>query len=181
MSHSAVASGKRVVLGKLGKAHGVKGWLKLHSFTTPPENILQYPNLHADIGGQQQSLLVDDSRLQKAGFLIHIEGIDNPETAQGLTGAEVWVEESDLPPLDSGEFYWHELEGLAVVNEQGMLFGLVSQLLETGANDVLVIKPTSDSIDERERLIPYLRDSVIKEVNKSAGRITIDWDASYLD
>ncbi|MCG8414614.1 MAG: ribosome maturation factor RimM [Pseudomonadales bacterium] len=181
MSHSAVTASKRVVLGKLGKAHGIKGWLKLHSYTTPPENILQYSNLHAEINGQRQSLLVDDSRQQKAGLLIHIKGIDDPETAQGITGAEVWVEDSDLPSLEAGEYYWHELEGLSVVNEQGLLFGIVSQLLETGANDVLVVKPTQDSIDERERLIPYLRDSVIKEVDKGAGRITIDWDASYLD
>lgn len=181
MSYSAVNEQERVVLGKLGKTHGVKGWLKLHSYTTPPENILEYPNLHIDLGDRQRMLLVDECRQQNENMLVHFEGFDDPESARELTGVEVWIRASDLPELETGDYYWHELVGLLVVNEQGLLFGRVSKLLETGANDVLVVAATSDSIDERERLIPYVKGTVVKQVDKTAGRILVEWDASYLD
>ena len=81
----------------------------------------------------------------------------------------------------SGEFYWHQLEGLKVINQHDQLFGRVSHLLETGANDVLVIKADSESIDDRERLIPYLMDSVIREIDLENETIRVDWEAEYLD
>jgi len=81
----------------------------------------------------------------------------------------------------SGEFYWHQLEGLKVINQHDQLFGRVSHLLETGANDVLVIKADSESIDDRERLIPYLMDSVIREIDLENETIQVDWEAEYLD
>lgn len=181
MSNSAVNYNKRVVLGKIGKSHGIKGWVKLHSFTSPPENILDYPELQIDSAAAQRQLSVTESRNQNSNLLVHFKGIDDPESAQLLTGKEVWVTDSELPNLEAGEYYWHELEGLLVWNEQDVLLGVVSKLLETGANDVLVVKPTAESTDERERLVPFIRDQVVKTVDTAAGRIQVDWDASYLD
>ncbi|MCY4356667.1 MAG: ribosome maturation factor RimM [Gammaproteobacteria bacterium] len=173
-------SGEKVVLGKLGKAHGVKGWMLLHSFTEPPENILNYQNLQAETDNRQLTLLIDQSREQGVNLLVHLQGVDDPQKARTLTGSKVWVDACELPELADGEFYWQELINMLVVNEQGILFGQVSRLVETGANDVLVVQPTLESIDQRERLIPYLKVSVIKQVDKQAGCITVDWDASYL-
>ena len=153
----------------------------LHSFTEPPENILTYSNLQVEADTRQRILRIDKSKQEGNRFLVHLLGIDNPETARILTGTEVWVNEMELPRLADGEFYWHELIDMLVVNEQSLLFGRVSRLMQTGANDVLVVKPTADSADRRERLIPFLKASVIKQVDKQAGRITVDWDASYLD
>ena len=181
MSYSAVNDGKPVVLGKIGKCHGIKGWVKLHSFTSPPENILDYPELKIELAAQQRELLVTESRHQNSNLLVHFEGYDDPESARELTGLEVWVTDSELPALAVGEYYWHELEGLLVWNEQKVLLGKVSKLLETGANDVLVVVPTDESADKRERLITYIKEQVVKAVDKDAACIHVNWDASYLD
>jgi len=172
---------KRVVLGKIGKVHGIKGWLRLASFTAPPENILDYPNLQVDIGQVSQTLVLDEYRQQSKGLVVHFEGFDDPETASALTGREVWVENSALPALEPGDYYWQQLQGLRVENQQGELLGTVSRMLETGANDVMVVAPGADSIDDRERLIPYIKESVVKAIDLKLGRILVDWEASYLE
>jgi len=172
---------KKVVLGKIGKVHGIKGWLRLNSFTAPPENILDYPQLNATISQNDQVLEVDDSKLQPKGLLVHFRGYDVPETARELTGLEVWVDSAMMPALEAETFYWHELIGMSVRNEQEQLLGEVSDMLETGANDVMVVAATDDSIDDRERLIPYLKDTVIKSVDRESETILVDWDSSYLE
>ena len=112
---------------------------------------------------------------------MHFKGYDDPETSRELVGLELSVEDSELPELEPGEYYWHQLVGLKVINLSGQLFGLVSKILETGANDVLVISPNQDSIDERERLIPYLKNSVVEEIDLEARTIRVNWEADYLD
>ncbi len=170
-----------VVLGRLGKSHGVKGWIRLTSYTNPPENILGYPGLMVMRGDERISLQLDDGRQQDKGMLVHITGFDTPEHVSELSGSEVFISSSELPQLENGDFYWHQLQGMQVVNLEGQLFGAVDRLLETGANDVLVIKPLAESIDDRERLVPYVRDKVIREVNLAEKLIRVDWDADYLE
>lgn len=175
------AAGDWVVLGEIGRVHGLQGWLKLISFTSPMENILDYSQFHANIGGKTTQLELDEHRLSNKALLVHFKGYDDPETARLLTGTGLAIARSELPPLASGEFYWHQLEGLKVVNQHGECFGHVSHLLETGANDVLVVAADSESIDDRERLIPYLLDSVISEVDLNNETIRVNWEADYLD
>jgi len=178
---SGISQNKRVVLGKVGKLHGLKGWVRLHSETSPADNILDYPELGASIDQQQITLCIDDSRHQNTTLLVHFQGYDDPETAQRLVGAELWIEAGRMPELDADSYYWHQLQDMTVINLQQEVLGDVSKLLETGANDVLVVTPTGNSIDNRERLIPYLKDRVIKKVDIDANQITVDWEASYLD
>lgn len=180
MNVQAAAADKRVVLGKVGRVHGIKGWLKLNSFTSPPANILSYAELHTELDKSPRLLHIDDSREQQKGLIVHFEGFNDPETASSLTGCEIWVPSTDMPALAAGSFYWHELQGLQVTNLQGQLFGSVQRLIETGANDVLVVAPTAESCDTRERLIPFLPERVIVEVSLQERRITVDWDADYL-
>ena len=180
VSKSEVDS-ERVVLGEIGRVHGLKGWLKLISFTSPIENILDYTHFNAQVGGQPQELEIDEHRRQSKALLVHFKGYDDPETARLLTGTELTIANEKLPQLERGEFYWHQLVGLKVVNQHEQVFGRVSRLLETGANDVLVVKADSESIDERERLIPYLVDSVVIEVDLENQTIRVDWEADYLD
>ncbi|PCH60262.1 MAG: ribosome maturation factor RimM [SAR86 cluster bacterium] len=169
-----------IVLGRLGKTHGLKGWLRLSSFTAPLEEILDYSQLITKIGGQWCSLKIDQSRQQSNGLLVHVVGYDDPEAAKLLTGLDLSVSKNELPALDADDYYWYQLKGLEVVNKQGELFGKVSRILETGANDVLVVKPNEQSMDDRERLIPYLRDSVIDSVSLAQAKIVVNWDADYL-
>lgn len=170
-----------VVLGKIGRVHGLQGWVKLISFTAPIENILDYSLFHAEVGGKLTQLELDQHRRQSKALLVHFKGYDDPETARLLTGAELAIANTELPQLDSGEFYWHQLQGLQVVNQHGQRFGRVSHLLETGANDVLVVVPDGESIDERERLIPYIVDTVISEVDLQKETLRVEWEADYLD
>lgn len=178
--HSEAAVGKWVVMARVGKPHGIKGWLRLESFTSPADNLLQYHEFSARSGGQYQRLTVDEYRLQSGKLVGHFSGYDAPETARELTGLELLVDSAELPALDADEFYWHQLQGLTVVNLEQQKFGRVARLLETGANDVLVVKPDSDSIDDRERLIPYLPDRVIRKIDLQSATVTVDWQADYL-
>ena len=173
--------GKLVVLGQFGKIHGLKGWLKLNSFTTPPENILDYPQLLAVIDQNQKTFKIDQFRRQPKGLLVHVDGYNDPESARQLTGVELSVMADTMPESIIGEFYWHQLLGMKVVNQQAELFGQVTKLMETGANDVLVIAPTEDSLDDRERLVPYLVDTVIVAVDLDGSTIMVNWESDYLD
>ena len=181
MASSQDNDGKLVVLGQFGKVHGLKGWLKLHSYTSPLENILDYPRLVAVMDQSRKTLEIDQFRRQAKALLVHVEGYDSPESARQLTGLEVSVAADAMPQLSDGEFYWHQLLGMKVVNQQRELFGQVTKLEETGANDVLVITPTGDSLDDRERLIPYLVDTVIAAVDLDSRIITVNWESDYLN
>lgn len=180
-NNSSEAEIKRVVLGRIGKVHGIRGWLKLISFTTPPEKLLEYSRLLAEIDHDWRKLEIDQSRRQPGGLCVHFKGIDDPETARRFTGVELAVASDHLPELEAGDFYWHELEGMEVSNQHGQVFGIVDRLMATGANDVLVVRPTDNSVDGRERLIPYIIDSVVRRVDTANSRIEVDWEADYLE
>ena len=175
------ADSEKVILGEIGRVHGLKGWLKLISFTSPIENILNYSRFTAQVGGRSQELELDDHSRSDKVLLVHFKGYDAPETARLLTGTELAIANEKLPQLEHGEFYWHQLQDLKVVNQHEQMFGRVSHLLETGANDVLVVKADSESIDDRERLIPYLLDSVVIEIDLGNETIRVNWEADYLD
>lgn len=171
---------ERVTLGKLGKVHGLKGWLRLHSYTNPPENIANYQQFQACLGSVERHLELDDIRQQGESYLAHFTGIDQPEQAQELVGADLQVDREALPGLEANEYYWHQLQGLKVVNQQAQCLGYVDRLLETGANDVLVVTPGQDSIDDHERLIPYLFGTVVQQVNLDRREISVDWEPDFL-
>ncbi|HJO10950.1 MAG: ribosome maturation factor RimM [Gammaproteobacteria bacterium] len=175
------AGDDRVVLARVGKIHGIKGWIRLESFTTPPENIFNYGPFFSASGQDSQELEIDQHKQHANGLLVHFKGIDDPEIAKAMTGTELSVRSTELPELQDGHYYWRQLLGLKVINTSGELLGEVTKLLETGANDVLVVGPDAASLDERERLIPYLLDSVIEKVDLEAGVITVNWAADYLD
>ena len=172
---------KQVVLARLGKTHGIHGWLKLHSFTSPPQNVLDYRLFEAEQAGRRFELEIDACKQHGVALIAHIKGYDSPEQARELTGALLSVSSAALPTLASGEYYWHQLEGLSVVNLQGQCLGRVDHLLETGANDVLVVSATAVSIDSKERLIPFLPDQVIRGIDLQSQTIQVAWEADYLE
>jgi len=171
-----------MVLARVGKVHGIKGWLKLTSYTSPPENIKRYQLFSARKSDQQswRQLEVSSIKSQGNGLVAHFKGFDDPETAAVLTGQELAVKRNELPELNEDDYYWYQLQGLLVKNLQGQSYGQVEKIIETGANDVLVIKPTADSLDDRERLIPYLLDTVVQTVDLTNQIIVVNWDADFL-
>ncbi len=122
--------------------------------------------------GAWAPLRVLDGRSQGRGLIARLEGCTDRDQAHALIGAEIAIDLAQLPALGAGEYYWAQLEGLRVVNLQGVELGRVSHLLETGANDVLVVK------GEREHLIPYIG-AVIRAVDTEAGLIRVDWDPDF--
>lgn len=170
----------RVILGRIGRVYGIQGWVRLQSFTDPIENLAEYQHFEVLGRSPTPSLEMDGIQFHGSGLIAHFVGYDTPEVARNLTGLELAVLRKDLPPLAPGEYYWHQLQDLRVVNVAGEDLGRISHLLETGANDVLVVRGDAGSIDERERLIPYLKERVVKAIDLEQGVITVDWAADFL-
>ena len=168
-----------IVMGKIGAVHGVRGDVKIHSFTDPMENLFDNPLWYLRRDGKvMKQVKLTSARSQGKGLVAHIEGLDDREVARTWTGYEICVPRSELPSLEEGDYYWHQLIGLEVVNQQQQLLGKVNHLLETGANDVLVVRPCTGSLDERERLLPYTDDCVV-QIDLAQGRMSVEWDADF--
>ncbi len=168
-----------VRLGSINGSHGVKGWVKVFSYTDPVTAILDYSSWVLSRGRESREVKVLEGRLSGKRLLARLEGVDTRDMADELIGYEVTIAQSELPKLQAGEYYWRELEGLVVRSESGQVFGEINHLLETGANDVMVVHPTSTSVDDQERLIPFVEGEVVKRVDTDAGELVVDWDADY--
>ena len=172
--------GKDVTLGKVGAVYGIKGWLKIHSFTDDQEAILDYFPWSLKLGNKIQSVEITDWRKHNNGLVVKVAGIDDRDVAQKLVGSEIFVSEDALSDLPEGEFYWRDLIGMTVVTDKGYDLGQVSDIMETGANDVLVVKANlKDGFGKKERLIPYLMDQVILSISTENKQICVDWDPGF--
>lgn len=171
---------KDFLAGKVGAVYGIKGWLKIHSFTQDSEAILDYFPWSLKLGNNEQQVEVTDWRRHNKGLIVKINNIDDRDEAQKLVGSEIYANLSVLPELPEGEFYWRDLIGMTVVTTKGYDLGVVEQLLETGANDVLVVKANrNDGFGKQERLIPYVEDHVIQSVSTEDKQICVDWDPGF--
>ena len=174
MSDTDDAPRKMILVGRFHGAFGVKGEVKLESFTDPPERIFRYqPWTLRDAQGRERACEGARGRATNKGVVATVPDIADRDAADALRGTEVRVARSTLPPPAPGEYYWVDLEGLRVVNVEGVAFGTVSHLFSTGANDVLVAQ------GDRERMIPFVEPDYIKAVDFDAGVVTVDWDADF--
>ncbi|MDB4476282.1 ribosome maturation factor RimM [bacterium] len=167
-----------LVIGKITGCYGLKGWVKVHSYTEPPENFLDFGGWRLKRRDSYETVDFDSGSFRGKGLVAHIAGVDDRTLAEAYRGCEVCIPESALPPLPEGDYYWKDLQGLQVWNQQGddkVLLGVVDYLMETGANDVLVVVACEGSIDERERLIPYLPGQSVGRVDLASGVIEVDW------
>ena len=110
---------------------------------------------------------------------VKIIGVEDRDDAENLRDKELLILQKDLPKLQDGEFYLFQLENLNVVNEEKELLGKIDQIMKTGANDVLVVKPLSGSVDKQERLIPFSKDEVIREVDIRRRLVYVKWPKDY--
>jgi len=163
-----------ILLGRIHGAFGVRGEVKLESFTQPRSAILHYqPWTLRDAHGDERTFAGARGRETAKGVVAVLPDVADRDAAEALRGTEIYVARAVLPPPKPGEYYWVDLEGLRVVNVDGADFGTVSHLFSTGANDVLVAQ------GERERLIPFLEPDYIRSVDFDAGLVTVDWDADF--
>ena len=159
-----------VVLGRISGLFGVRGWVKVYSYTEPREAVLDYGRwLLSGKDGWREATVAEGQRHGKT-IIARIAGVADRDQAAALIGTDIAVPRDSMPETGSGEYYWSELEGMTVVHRDGTELGKVDHLIETGANDVMVVQ------GEQERLIPFVMDKVILGVDLDKGEIEVDWE-----
>ena len=172
---------EKVVVGRLTSVFGVHGWIKVWSYTDSRDNILKYRPWWVNRRGVFEEIFLDDWKWQRDGLIVRLEGVKNRETAKNWCQKDILVDLSRLPKLPGDSFYWHQLIGLGVFSEyEGEILNLgrVSKIIETGSNDVLIVSGEGDSIDSKERLIPYVRQYVFS-VDLQKQLIKVNWDPDF--
>jgi len=165
-----------VTIARIGAPHGVKGHLKLHLFLENPEEIQGFSHFYLQEPGAKAFKPFSDFELSCKGgqFYVLLHGVHDRDLARQFTHGLLAVPREELSALAEDEFYWSDLEGLSVYNEQGILLGVIDHLLETGANDVLVLKKQGEQM---EQLIPYVRPEIVKEIDLKEHKMIVDWEA----
>ena len=171
-------SNKKVLLGRLASVYGVKGWLKVNSYTQPKENIFNYPEWQLKIAKHWQLRQIEQGRPHGKTLVVKLVGCDDRDQAKELVGVEIAINREQLPETREDEYYWSDLIGMKVITKAGKILGLVKEIIETGSNDVLVVTST-DSGKKVEHLIPWLQEDVIIEVNMNDGQIKVDWETDF--
>jgi 16S rRNA processing protein RimM len=162
-----------IVIGRFGRPHGIKGSISVLSFTEPRENILQYPCWYIKRQDQWHPLKRQHDDITQKHILTQVLGYEEREDVAALTNLEIGVPRSELPRLDVGEYYWHELIGMRVIHCKGDILGDVTEMMATGSNDVLIVQ------GEQRYLIPYLPNETVLSVDIKKREITIDWDLDF--
>lgn len=164
-------------MGRVVAPYGIYGWLKIQPHTEYLDGLLDYPDwwLGRQDGDRKtpwQAYVLETAKVHNDVLLVKLKGVNDRDAAFKCKGLHVAVPREQLPEAEEGEYYWSDLIGLTVTNQEGIVLGQVAELFETGANDVLVVK------GERERLIPYT-DQAVLEVNLAEKTMRVDWDAEF--
>ena len=164
---------KQIIIGRIGSVYGLKGWLKIISFTEPVENIFSYQPWQLFIHHQWQPVSVKNFNKQGTQLIALLDICTNREDTRQYTGLDISIFRQQLPTLSNNEYYWSDLEGLKVVNKEGYLLGTVDHLFATGSNDVLVV------IGNKKYLIPYLLNQFILHIDLNNQTMLVDWDPDF--
>jgi 16S rRNA processing protein RimM len=163
-----------VTLGRISGVHGVQGWVRVHSDTSPRENIVNYSPWFLVRRGRRETWKLKSGRGHGKTVLAKLEGCNDRNAAEELVGALISVPRAALPDTSlPGEYYWADLVGLAVKTTDDVDLGRIDHLFETGSNDVMVVQ------GDRERLVPYIWKQVVLEVDLKAGEMLVDWDPEF--
>ncbi len=164
---------KLVTLGRISGAHGVKGWVRVHSYTEPRDNVIRFERWTLAHAGEQREVEVEGGSGGSGKVLAKLRGVEDRDAALALIGADIVVARALLPPCEPGEYYWTDLEGLTVCDTAGKTLGVVDYLFASGAHDVLALEGGAN------RLIPFVTGEVVREVDLDRRVIVVDWDAQY--
>ena len=165
-----------VTVGRFGAVHGIKGFIRVHSFTQPTDNILDYQPWLVKTSRDETFKPVKFQHAEKhaKGLVVKLDGCLTREDAQLYINCDIAVYQDELPDLPAGEYYWSDLIGLTVVNRENITLGTVERLMETGSNDVIIVKN-----DDRQHYIPYILDDFVIEIDLDKKRMLVDWDESF--
>lgn len=189
-------------VASIGATYGVEGWVRLTIRCESRERFLQFNTLYiytpprnkalprnkqeqpgrypaSQSLGQWYPFEFEEIKEHGRGLIAKISGCTVKEQAAQFTGKDIGILQSELPELEVGDYYWSDLIGMLVYSDSDELLGVVESLMETGSNDVLVVRPTADSLDQDERLIPYLLGSVVKNIDQGKNHILVEWDSQF--
>ena len=164
----------QIIIGQCCGIHGVRGWVKIFSYSRPREQIFSYKSWLIKLGSEWQEYKVVQTNSQGKNLIARLDGIEDREKARIFVGSDIAILREQLPQLPAGEYYLRDLISLQVVDLAGNSLGIVVDIKETGANDVLVVQ------GDQELLIPLLIDRVVKRIDKQQGQILLDWDPEYM-
>ncbi len=162
-----------VVVGRFGRPQGLKGLVRVISFTDPAHNLIDYIPWHVSIQGQWQQIKINAIEAHTKFILVQVDGYQQREKVGLLTNCEIGIQSEQLPVLSNSEFYWHDLIGMQVINQENKILGAVTDLLATGSNDVLIVT------GERRHLVPYLLDDFIVRIDRLTRTIYVNWDTEF--
>lgn len=160
---------KPILIGRIAGIYGIKGWIKVISYTRPPEKILSYTPWYIQHADGLQEMAVCDGAGAGRSLRAALQGITDRDLARALIGSDIYIQRSQLEDLPNGQYYWADLLGLEVVNTAGRVLGVLEEIYETGANDVMVVQG-----DERH-LIPLVWEQYLLDVDLGQGIIRVDW------
>jgi len=166
-------SEKLINIGKVNGIFGVKGWLKIFSYTEPRENILTYSPWVLKKGKESKEVKVINGRRHGKTVVANLDGLHDRDEAVILNGWDILISPKQLPKPRRDEYYWADLVGLQVKTSDGIVLGVIDSMLETGANDVIVVR------GDRERLIPFIQGQTVINIDLNAGLMIVDWDADF--
>lgn len=165
---------RRILLGRVVGAFGVRGEIKLESWTEPRSAIFRYqPWIVRSPSGVETTIEGVRGRDSGKHLVARFPGVEDRDTVEAMHGTEIYVARSALPPPKPDEYYWVDLEGLDVKTTEGVALGQVSHLFSTGANDVVVVR------GDRERMIPFVQPDFVKSVDFEANLVVVDWDPEF--
>ncbi|MES2998246.1 MAG: ribosome maturation factor RimM [Pseudomonadota bacterium] len=164
-----------VLVGSIGKPHGIKGWVKINSYTEPPTNILLYQPWYLSAYEKEafHPIEVQIHQIHDQRLVVKFENCQTPESARLLTNHKIYVERQKFSQLPHQEYYWTDLEGLKVYTCENIYLGVIQSLFPTGSNDVLIVE------GEKKHLIPFLLDHTIKSIDLDQQIMIVDWDPNF--
>lgn len=162
-----------VILGRITGLFGLQGWVKVFSHTEPRDGIMHYKPVFLRQQEEWRAVEIAAGRAHGAGVVLKFAGYDDRDQAVTLLESEIAIRRSQLPPPEPGEYYWADLEGLRVITLNGVELGTIDSLFATGANDVMVVR------GDRERLIPFIRDQVVIQIDLEQRLLRVDWDPDF--
>lgn len=164
-----------VIMGYVSGAFGVRGWIKIHADTEYADSLFGYKTWWLGKPGQAwQPYAFGEGAVQSKNIVAQLTGVDDRDQAFALRGLSIAVPRSELPPAADDEYYWADLIGLTVINQQDESLGEIIEMMETGAHDIIVVRGAGG-----QHLIPFVQPILI-EVDLAARRVRVDWQADYL-
>lgn len=160
-----------VTVGKVGAPKGVKGWVKITSYTEIPDQIFDFDSWL--VGTEKKVMVIAEHQRQSDKLIARFEQCTDRNSAQELTNRDIVVKREQLPELGENQHYWSDLEGLAVTTTDDVMLGEVVEIFSTGSNDVLIVE------GKKRHLIPFIKEEVIIQVDMPEKRIVVNWDPEF--